>query len=292
LINYRLKLVYEAGLITIAATILFGSLAVYRLLQSGKPDISGLKILPLAWLKIDANAFCFDASAFKKIDVAQENVLPGEAARKFRLAGTFFAVGVNQQSRKAILDDLLKKTQLLVNEGDLLDGDFQVVSILSDKIILRKGGMEEQILLCFAGKGGAKPADAGARGNIVIETQNRFGKRVGDKRWVLKRAELMSYYSELLNNTDRLAKIYESLKPVYEGQNIAGYNLDIEGEAEIFGAIGLKQGDIIRQVNSLPMTSQLRAEYFLNEFVKNRVNGFVIDIEREGKKDRLIYMVR
>jgi len=42
----------------------------------------------------------------------------------------------------------------------------------------------------------------------------------------------------------------------------------------------------------MSMTSQSRAEYFINEFVKNRVNGFVLDIERGGKKEKLIYMVR
>ena len=42
----------------------------------------------------------------------------------------------------------------------------------------------------------------------------------------------------------------------------------------------------------MPMISQSRAEYFINEFVKNRVNGFVIDIEREAKPEKMIYLIR
>lgn len=216
--------------------------------------------------------------------------------KRFRLAGTFFAIGANQQSRKAIIDDLQKKEQLLLSEGDMVDAESRIITIMSDRIILRKGSSDEQILLCFIPEGrltGASGGQSGAKGQAQSDPQNsRFGKMVGNKQWIVQKSELMSYYKEVLNNTDRLAKIYESLKPVYDGRNIAGYHLDIEGEGEMFAAFGLKQGDIIRQVNSLPMTSQLRAEYFIGEFVKNRVNAFVLDIERGGKKEKMIYMVR
>jgi type II secretory pathway component PulC len=151
-------------------------------------------------------------------------------------------------------------------------------------------------MLCFAGNSRSNTQQAAysaaAGGKSPADMQNRFGKRVGDKRWVLMRSELMNYYKEVLNNTDRLAKVYDSLKPVYQGNNIAGYTLIVEGEGEMFGALGLQPGDVIRQVNSMPMTSQTKAEYFIGEFVKNRVNGFVLDIERSGRKEKLIYMIR
>jgi type II secretory pathway component PulC len=256
----------------------------------------------VTWPQNDPDAFAFDPAVFKKI-MSDSDALPqGSLAKRFRLAGTFFAIGINQQSRKAILDDLQKKEQLLVTEGDLVEqasgaagNETRVRSIMADRIILRTGAVDEEIMLCFTGsrsnlqqtaysvaQGGKSPADI----------QNRFGKRVGEKRWVLKRSELLNYYGEVFNNTDRLAKIYDSLKPVYQGNNIAGYTLIIEGEGEMFNALGLQQGDTIREVNSMPMTSQARAEYFLNEFVKNRVNGFVLDIERGGRKEKLIYMIR
>lgn len=295
--------IYRISLTSIAATIFLGAWALVHLFQSNNIHHYSPVSIKAVWPTVAPDKFAFDASIFKKTS-SDSSIIPQEsAAKRFRLAGTFFAVGLNQQSRKAILDDLQKKEQLLVAEGDLLDqaqgtigNETRVLSIMSDRIILRRGTIDEQIMLCFTGNSQSNSQSAaysaGAEGKSLADMQNRFGKRVGDKRWVLTRSELMSYYKEVLNNTDRLAKVYDSLKPVYQGNNIAGYTLMVEGEGEMFAALGLQQGDVIRQVNSMPMTSQMRAEYFIGEFVKNRVNGFVLDIERSGRKEKLIYMVR
>jgi type II secretory pathway component PulC len=287
--------IYRISLTSIAATVFLGAGTLVHLFQSNNIRNYSPVSIKATWPKVAPDEFVFDASVFKKTSSDSSAIPQGSAAKRFRLAGTFFAVGLNQQARKAILDDLQKKEQLLVSEGDLID-DARVFSIMSDRIILRRGAIDEQIMLCFAGNSQSNNQlaaySAGAGGKSLADMQNRFGKRVGDKRWVLMRSELMSYYKEVFNNTDRLAKVYDSLKPVYQGNNIAGYTLMVEGEGEMFTALGLQQGDVIRQVNSMPMTSQTRAEYFIGEFVKNRVNGFVLDIERSGRKEKLIYMIR
>lgn len=102
----------------------------------------------------------------------------------------------------------------------------------------------------------------------------------------------MEYYREILDEPERIAALYMSLKPDYKEERIAGYILDEEGEGDFFHAVGLRQGDVIRKVNSINMTSQKRAEYFLGEFVKNRMNALVIDVERSGRPEKLIYFVR
>lgn len=283
---------YQASFIAFTVILVAGSLAIVHLLNSNNITRFPPTAITAVWPKNDPDAFAFEPAVFKKTTSDSVVVSRGSAAKRFRLAGTFFAIGINQHSRKAILDDLQKKEQLLVTEGDLIDNEARVQSIMSDRVILRRGDVDEEIMLCFAGNLQSGSHSSASDGKLPAEIQNRFGKRVGDKRWVMTRTELLNYYKEVLNNTDRLAKIYDSLKPVYEGQNIAGYTLVIEGEGDMFTAFGLQPGDIIRQVNSMPMTSQTRAEYFISEFVKNRVNGFVLDIERSGRKEKLIYMVR
>lgn len=287
---------YQAGFTTFTVILVSGSWAIVHLFNPDNIARFPPVAIKAVWPEDAPDAFVFEAAVFKKIIPDSDAVPQGSAAKRFRLAGTFFAVGLNQQSRKAILDDLQKKEQMLVAEGDLIDNEARVFSIMSDRIILRRGAIDEQIMLCFAGNSQSNSQSAAysaaAGGKMPADMQNRFGKRVGDKRWVLIRSELMGYYKEVLNNTDRLAKVYDSLKPVYQGNNIAGYTLMVEGEGEMFTALGLQQGDVIRQVNSMPMTSQTRAEYFISEFVKNRVNGFVLDIERSGRKEKLIYMIR
>lgn len=241
-----------------------------------------------------AEVVSFDSSVFKKRVSEPVTANLGPLARRFRLAGTFFAIGNNQHSRKAIIDDLQRKEQQLVAEGDLLDQTVMVISIFPERIIVRAGAHDEELRLSFSAD---RALLAGSNQNAqktagASDMLNRFGKRVGETRWVLKRDELLKYYQELLNNTDRLAKVFESLKPVYKTNKIAGYVLDVEGEGNMFSAFGLKQNDIIRTVNKMPMISQSRAEYFIREFVNNRANGFVLDIERDGKPEQLIYLIR
>lgn len=282
-------------LVAIALTI--GALFVYQNFQLPDipPDRTQAAALPV-WQRLDAPPLDFDGYTFKKQAGGQIAANLGPLAQRFHLAGTFFAANSYQQSRKAIIDDIQKKTQCLVAEGDNLDQNVLVVTIFRDRVILRDGNNDEQLWLSFAG--GNKPvASADRAGTDLTQGQAdatlvRFGKRTGERRWVLEREAVLKYYQELLNNPDRLAKVFESLKPVYQTGKIAGYTLDVEGEGEIFRAFGLKQGDIIRQVNSMPMISQSRAEYFINEFVKNRVNGFVLDIEREAKPEKMVYLVR
>ena len=105
--------------------------------------------------------------------------------------------------------------------------------------------------------------------------------------------KLVEYYKELMDEPDRLVKVFDSLKPLYDGQRrITGYVLGVEGEKEFFDAVGLKEGDIVRSVNSMKMTSQSRAEYFIGEFIKGRLGALVLDVERGGEPKKLIYLIR
>jgi type II secretory pathway component PulC len=82
------------------------------------------------------------------------------------------------------------------------------------------------------------------------------------------------------------------MKPDYQGSAIAGYRLDIEGEERFFKDVGMKPGDVVRKVNSMAMVSQSRAEFFIREFVKGNLGAVVLDIERQGQPEKLVYLIR
>ncbi len=241
----------------------------------------------------DFSDYIFDGSVFyKQSDSAPALADAGLLAGRFRLAGTFAAAKGPLQIRKAIIDDLNGKSQRLVTEGDMLDTNVRVVAIARDRVIVADSFREETLLLSFSRGADLSVVTNTLVGKVAGSMLPRFGNRVGEHRWVLKREALLDYYQELLEHTDRLAKVFESLKPIYQNAQIAGYCLDIEGEASMFAGFGLEQGDVIRKLNSMPMISQSRAEYFISEFLQNRVSGFVLDIERKGKPEKLIYLVR
>ncbi len=224
----------------------------------------------------------------------------GKLAKRFRLAGTFFVYNSSgKDSRKAILDDLQSSTQHIVSEDDQIDS-IRVMQVFRNRIVLRDKTHQEELWMSFSGHDNDAAKD---KNNSSIaeddsttgeKISNRFGiRKVGKQRWVLDRKKLMGYYQELMDNPERLVQVFDSLKPLYnENSKITGYQLGVEGENEFFDAIGFKEGDVVRSVNSIPMENRRRAEYFIKEFVNDRSNAFVLKMERNGKEQKFIYQVR
>lgn len=221
---------------------------------------------------------------------------------RFRLAGIFSAnAGVGEQ-RRAVIDDNQATSQQIISEHDSLSGDVTVAQIGSDFVILRHFGTEEKLTL------GGDASAAGLR-NVAGEgasltkgsstpvapeaVMNTFGGRqVSENRWVFSRQKLLEYYAQLRDEPERLVKVFDSLKPVYtDDRKISGYRLKAEGERAFFDAVGLREGDVIRSVNSMKMTNRRRAEMMIRDFVENRSSAFVFEVERDGKPQTQIYSV-
>ncbi len=219
---------------------------------------------------------------------------------RYRLAGTFLVADGPESAaggyRKAIIDDTQAKQQHLLAENESVD-DLRVVRVYADRVEVEIGGRVEVLGLGFAAGAGEAPTrvsavTAAAAGMEALET-TRFGKRVQENRWVLDRESLMTYYREVLDEPERVARLYETFRPDYTAEGrIAGYEIAIQGEKEFLQDVGLREGDKVRMVNSMNMTSQSRAEFFLGEFVKERLSAVVLDIEREGKPQKIIYLIR
>ena len=283
-----------AGFAVLVIAIMITLLARLPAIESGTSTgrkADGRHWTPPAEASLDWNVFESRAG----IESPQGGVL----AKRFRLAGTFFAYNAEADDmRRAILDDLSQDSQHIVREGDAIER-VQVVRIFKDRIVLREGAHQEQLWLSFSRQGETEPAVSGENGSGVdplhgSAAEDRFGiTQVGKARWVLKRDRLMEYYQELMDEPERLVQVFDSLKPLYDAKSkITGYQLGIEGEAEFFDAVGFNEGDIVRSVNSIPMTSRRHAEYFIKEFVNDRSNAFVLRLEREGVEQKLIYQVR
>lgn len=221
---------------------------------------------------------------------------------RYRLAGTFFEYTEGQdQSRKAILADMKLGIQHIVEQDEQVDG-IKVIRLFRDRIVLRDAMGDHELWLSFsAGAGKARTpvkgfgtGAPGAGDSDLTGLDDFGGKQIGDNKWVFSRDKLMSYYAELRDQPTRLLTVFDSLDPLREGESrrITGYQLNVKGEDEFFESVGLREGDVIRSVNSMRMTSRRRAEYFIKEFVKDRANGFIFDIERNGEKEKLVYQVR
>jgi len=255
-------------------------------------DSSEPSAAELSWPEAPA-AVNIDWSCFSPIKTESGN--PG-FVENFRFAGTFFLSGMNNRNIcKAVLGVKSEGRQVIASVGDEIAGVI-VTKISADSVELRLGDEVAELHLSFSGAAAAVAGDDSVNDNGVSssdETSCRFGKVVSENSRVLNRDSLIGYYNELLEEPERLLNVFDSLKPLYgEGNRIDGYKLGIEGEEEFFKDMGLQEGDIIKKVNSLKMTSRRRAEFFIKQFVVNKLSAIVIDVERDGKPKRLVYQVR
>lgn len=214
---------------------------------------------------------------------------------RYRLAGTFAVQTDNGNRRqKAILDDTVTGEQRLVGEGDPI-ADGSVISIGLDRVTLQTASGLKELVLEFAGAPAtvASTETNRADGSASV-TSNRFGCiQIAEGRWQFSRQPLLDYYQELLDEPDRMVAIFDTMKPVRDERNrITGYVVGVEGEKSFFEAVGLHEGDIVRQVNSVDMTSRRRAEFFIDEFLKNRMSAVVLEVEREGKRQKQVYQMK
>jgi type II secretion system protein C len=220
------------------------------------------------------------------------------ADNRWRLAGTFFSFPDSGQSAcKAVLDDISRNVQVLAAEGEMVD-DMHILRIFSDHVIIRRNDREEALWLSFSGKRESVGAEAPPTSPVALNEKSdleksRYGTRVGGRRWIMNRDALMAYCEELRDDPERIAKLYVSMRPEYANDgSIEGSRIHMQGEQDFFEAMGLKEGDVVRKVNSLAMTSQARAEYFIQEFLQGRLSAVVLDIEREGQPEKMIYLIR
>lgn len=223
----------------------------------------------------------------------------GALSARYRLAGVFLILtepGADTDTQRcAILDDLQTKEQILAQEGEHA-GDARVVRVTPDYVILSSGEHEETITLAAGSAGDPEKPTVSAAATEPMPTleTTRFGRRVGDTRWEVNRQAVLAYYQEMMDNPERLAGLFMAMEPDRDANGrVAGYRLNTAlGEKDFYNQVGLRDGDVVRRVNSMRMTSQRRAEYFIGEFVQNRLGAVVLDIERDGQPQKLIYLVQ
>ena len=225
------------------------------------------------------------------------DVLPPQArgglAERFRLVGVLlnaFEVGKST----AIIEEKATGRQRRLRVGEALEPQVTVKSITKAEVWVLGPHGEECLVREGRETSGASPSAApsqavdGDRGDGRLK---RFGGvQTGTNSWAFSRASILDYYQELLDRPERLVKVFDSLAPVYDAERrIEGYRVGIEGEAEFFAAVGLRQGDIVRSVNSIEMTNRRRAENLIRRFTQNDLDVVIIELDRDGRRIKQFY---
>ena len=233
------------------------------------------------------------ARLFMPVDDSTTVVSRGGVADRYRLVGVMLQTGDAAKS-VAFIEDKAKGRQRRLRVGEALEPSVTIKSIASAEVWVCGPAGEE----CLRRDG---QHSLGPTGSLVgmttgskergSEGLERFGgARTGTNSWRFSRGTILEYYQELLDRPERLVKVFNSLAPVYdESRGIEGYLVTIEGEADFFEAVGLREGDIVRSVNSIEMTNRRRAENLIRRFTQNDLDLVIIELDRDGQRLKQIY---
>jgi hypothetical protein len=224
----------------------------------------------------------------------------------YRLAGTYQTYRVNDETSDpepetslALVDDLEKGSQEMVREGDEL-GVFRISAIRLNEIDLSH--QEQTWTLTLPGRltrsiTGSTEEQGETRitrfSDLPALEQTPFGRRVAENQWVIDRQAVKKYAGAIVGSPLRATQLYRSFRQVAgdEGRTEAGFEIQMKGEKNFFAHMGMRDDDIILKVNSMKMKNQARAEYLVSEFMQDRMGMVVLDVERNGEVQKLIYLI-
>ena len=240
-------------------------------------------------------AIAADAWAVFTPPVSAERPTSG-IAQRIRLVGTFLQEDAEASVGKALLEFVESKRQRTVAEGEIILGAYRIKDVGESSIVV--SGPEGDVTLWRKGLVKHVAVSANPPGKQVtfddapaLET-SRFGKRIAENQWVLKRESLLAYHDELMGDPSRLSQLLLSFDENEAAGEVNGYRIDVKGENGFFDDLGMQPGDVINKVNHMRMINHGRARFFLREFMEARVPMFILDVERNGKSEKLMYLIR
>ena len=214
-----------------------------------------------------------------------------DVSERFRLVTVSLAA--DPTLSMAFIENRAAGTQKCYHAGDIVEEGVSVVEILDAGVVIATS--RGTFLLTFGSAtslrdGNSAAVGPAAAGDAAATLQKFGGRRTGTNEWHFSRAAVMDYYEELKSRPERLVAVFDTMAPIYNSEReIEGYKVDIQGEAEFFKAIGFNQGDIVREVNGIPMTNRRAAENLIRRYADDDLDFIVIKMERDGKPVQQVY---
>ena len=201
------------------------------------------------------------------------------------LIGT--VAGGERENSFAIIKDNQSKEQELFQIDDMIQDQAQVLKISRCQVVVLREGQEE-ILVCEkeeeASRGKKKSAPA-RRSRTSSKDQDFAVKKVSESDYMIDESEV----ENALNNINKLMTQVRVV-PNFKDGVANGFKVFSIKPNSIFAKIGLKNGDIIQNINDQDITSPDKAFLAFQE-LKNEKN-FTVAISRRGQAKTLHYEIR
>ncbi len=203
-------------------------------------------------------------------EIAKKVIKPTKL--KLLLIGT--AV-VGPENSVAIIRDLVKRDEKCYRIGDIVEGAV-IKEIHRGKVILSVNGKEEVLFM--------KKEKQPEEDSSVISDNNNPPYPSGNERVVFR--------SRIKNSLRNLQKLMSGarIRPYFRGGRPYGMMISNIKQGSIFEELGLKNGDIIQNVNDRPLKSMDDFITFYEDINSNYKVS--LGIERQGKKRTIELLIK
>ena len=209
----------------------------------------------------------------------------------FRLSGTIFSEDLTLKRAVIYISSSGKEKSL--REGDTFLDGIRIVKIGRNSMVISIKGVEHTVKVKYpegkkrktnirrspvkAGRARSRQAKAGDR-NIKVS-------KLGENSYAVDESSV-DYLTENINKLITYVRII----PYFESGNAAGFRMAAIRPGSVFQQLGFKAGDIIKNVNGVPLTSPEKI-YTIFQNLKDE-KQIEVDILRRGKKSSLKYEIR
>ncbi|MBX7145187.1 MAG: hypothetical protein K1X79_12100 [Oligoflexia bacterium] len=191
----------------------------------------------------------------------------------FTLIGTFIVTG---DGGTAIIEDQKKKTQDVFSVGDMVFGEAKLVEIQSDRVILDRSGNKEELVMEDLA------TDKGSSGPVEFKEGIAF---VSENEVLVQEPEL----DKALENLPLLLTQARAVPYFKDGKSI-GLRLFAVKQGSLFERLGLKNGDILKAINSNPLGDLSQAIKLFETLKQER--SINVQLERERNDREVHYQIR
>ncbi len=193
----------------------------------------------------------------------QEVIDAPETRLNLNLKG-IYATGVREASRAIIAEG--NNDEKIYAVGDRIPGNATIENIYMDRVIIRRGGNLEALRLPRSDEINGSPRAPVAR------------------RPTTDGPDLIALREELLDNPERITDLVR-FRPVYRNAEFQGYRIYPGQEQEIFRELGLRPGDLVKEINGVRLDDPQGVMELINE-LPNATSVSVM-LERRGETENL-----
>lgn len=207
----------------------------------------------------------FGVAAAEDAPAEQEVIDAPETRLNLNLKG-IYAAHSPETSRAIIAEG--DNNDRIYAVGDSIPGNATIENIYADRVIIRRSGNLEALRLPRAGE------DNGVARTTSMDSQQSDNDG----------PDLLALREELLDNPERITDLVR-FRPVYRNAEFQGYRIYPGREQEVFRELGLRPGDLVKEINGVRLDDAQGVMGLVNELPD--ATSISVRLERRGETENL-----